>query len=115
MTIMPRDEGRLKRALLAERECLQEELSHYETSVPPNLGLGNHMADDGTEAFEQAAGLALRRNQQRLLAEVERALQKMDEGTYGLCERCGAEIDFARLKAIPYAMYCLDCQSLIEQ
>ena len=111
---MPRDEARLRRMLEAERARLIAELSHYEVASRHNLGLGNHMADDGTEAFEQAASLALQRNQERLLAEVERALQKLEEGTYGLCERCGVEIDFARLKAIPYATYCIDCQSRVE-
>ncbi|HEY64760.1 MAG TPA: conjugal transfer protein TraR [Caldilineae bacterium] len=111
---MPRDEARLKRMLEAERDRLRAELSHYEAGSRRNLGLGNHMADDGTEAFDQAAGLSLHRNQQRLLEEVERALQKLDNGTYGLCERCGCEIDFARLKAIPYAVYCIHCQSRVE-
>ncbi len=111
---MPRDEARLRRMLEAERARLTTELSHYEIASRRNLGLGNHIADDGTDAFEQAASLALQRNQERLLAEVERALQKLDEGTYGLCERCGTEIDFARLKAIPYATYCIHCQSRVE-
>ncbi|NOZ27752.1 MAG: conjugal transfer protein TraR [Chloroflexi bacterium] len=111
---MPRDEERLRRMLVAERDRLRAELSHYEMAARRNLGLGNHMADDGTEAFDQAASLTLHRNQQRILEEVERALHKLDEGTYGRCERCGQEIDFARLKAIPYAMYCIDCQSRVE-
>lgn len=100
----------------AERDKLREALSLYD-DVPerPGIGLGNHMADDGTEAFDQAANLALRRNQEALLAQVEMALARMDAGTYGLCERCGEPIDYARLKAIPYATLCIECQTHTER
>lgn len=104
-----------RRRLKAERDRLKAELAHYKVFAEGNLGLGNHMADDGTEAFDQAAGLALQRNQQRLLEAVERALERIEAGTYGVCERCGEAIDLARLKALPYAIYCIDCQSRIEQ
>jgi RNA polymerase-binding protein DksA len=72
------------------------------------------MADDGTEAFDQAAGLALHRNDQVLLSQVEAALARMDKGVYGICERCGSEIDFARLKAVPHATLCIRCQQHVE-
>jgi RNA polymerase-binding protein DksA len=48
---------------------------------------------------------------QEQLEEVERALRKMDEGTYGLCENCGKEIAQPRLEAIPTARFCIDCAS----
>jgi RNA polymerase-binding protein DksA len=73
------------------------------------------MADDGTEAFDQAAGLALHLNEQSLLAQVEDALERMDKGTYGVCERCGEEIDYARLEAIPHASLCIRCQQHLEE
>lgn len=106
----------LRRKLEAERAQLQEVLSHYEVVARQKKpGLGNHMADDGTEAFDQAASLALHRNDQALLAQVEQALSRLDKGTYGLCERCGHEIDYARLKAIPYVTLCFACQQHIEE
>lgn len=105
----------LRRQLEAERSELLETISHYEVVVRQKRpGLGNHMADDGTDAFEQAASLALHRNEQALLDQVDRALARMDKGTYGTCERCGGKIDYARLKAIPYASLCIDCQTLLE-
>ncbi len=112
---MIRGQAFFRRKLEAERDRLKAKLAHYEVFAEGNLGLGNHMADDGTEAFDQAAGLALQRNQQRLLEAIERALERIEAGTYGVCERCGEAIDPARLKAIPYAVYCIDCQSRIEQ
>jgi len=112
---MPRDDTRLRKKLENERAELRETISHYEVAARNKKpGLGNHMADDGTEAFDQAASLALNRNERLLLERVERALTRMDRGTYGICERCGEEIDFARLKAIPYASLCIRCQQHAE-
>jgi DnaK suppressor protein len=78
------------------------------------IGRSNHMADDATEAFEQTVGVALQRNVETQLEAVERALAKLDDGTYGLCESCGRRIDRARLEALPHAPYCMDCQGRRE-
>jgi len=110
-----RRDARLRTQLEAERTKLVTALARYEQNGHVNIGLGNHMADDGTEAFEQAASMALRRNQERLLRQVEKALSRMDCNTFGRCERCGNEIDFARLKAIPFTTYCIGCQPRIER
>ncbi|TEU11542.1 MAG: conjugal transfer protein TraR [Anaerolineales bacterium] len=101
---------KLKMRLEAERGRLLTELSQTNVVERDNLGYGNHMADDATEAFEQAKDLALRQNLERLLKQVEDALKRFETGTYGLCEQCGKEIDPARLKALPYATLCLSCQ-----
>jgi len=97
--------------LEAERAQLRTQLG--QAVVLPyegGFGYGNHMADDATEAFEQAKGLALLERLRRALKDTEDALSKYETGTYGLCERCGQEIDWARLEAIPSARYCLVCQ-----
>ena len=113
---MTKDDQRLRKLLETERAELLEAISHYEVLARQKKpGLGNHMADDGTEAFDQAASLALHRNEQALLAQVESALTRMDKGEYGICERCGEEIDFARLKAIPHAELCIRCQQIVEE
>jgi len=105
---------KLKIRLEAERERLLTELRQANVVERDNLGYGNHMADDATEAFEQAKDLALRQNLERLLEQVEGALARFVRGTYGLCEQCGKEIDPARLKALPYAILCLSCQQRRE-
>jgi DnaK suppressor protein len=105
---------KLKMRLEAEKERLLTELSQTNVVERNNLGYGNHMADDATEAFEQAKDLALRQNLERLLEQVEGALVRFEAGTYGLCEQCGKEIDPARLKALPYAILCLSCQQRRE-
>jgi len=111
---MTKKQEKLKIRLEAEKERLLTELSQTNVVERENLGYGNHMADDATEAFEQAKDLALRQNLERLLEKVEDALERFEEGSYGLCEQCGKEIDPARLKALPYATLCLSCQQRRE-
>lgn len=100
----------LRSFLEDERVRLEAVLERVEAEGGRNLGYGNHMADDASEAFEQAKDLALRQNEEQLLAQVRDALGRFERGTYGLCEQCGAEIDPARLEALPYAATCLHCQ-----
>jgi RNA polymerase-binding transcription factor DksA len=73
------------------------------------------MADHGSEVFEQAKNVALSESLRITLDSVNRALQKMDLGTYRVCDRCGGPIDPARLKALPYATLCKPCQELMER
>jgi DnaK suppressor protein len=106
---------RLRGLLLDEQQKLRRELAN--TTVTPgevNVGIGNHMAEDATAAFDQAAAFSLRRGTVRTLEQVDEALERMAEGTYGVCARCGEEIDFARLKAIPQATLCMSCRKLAE-
>lgn len=106
---------KLRTRLEDQRKTLQAEIAE-ESATPDNgMGYSTHPADDGTLAFDQAADLALHENARRLLYQVDRALFRMEEGTYGLCRNCGQPIDYARLKAIPYTRYCLDCASRNEE
>ena len=79
-----------------------------------DAGIGNHIADDATGVFERERDLALRSNSQDVLAQVDAALERMDEGRYGICARCGEKIAPDRLEALPYAIYCITCQSIVE-
>jgi DnaK suppressor protein len=106
---------RLRGYLLEQQACLKQQLESSTDEVQEaNVGLGNHMAEDATAAFEQATSVSLRRGHERALAQVESALSRMDDASYGRCERCNDEIDFARLKAVPEAMLCMNCQRHAE-
>ena len=106
---------RLRKLLLDEQQGLHREIANATaTSDEVNIGLGNHMAEDATAAFDQAASVSLRRAKERTLGQVDEALERMKAGTYGFCDRCGEEIDFARLKAIPEATLCMSCRKLTE-
>lgn len=100
----------LRSFLENERVRLETLVAQSDAEGSANLGYGNHMADDATEAFEQAKDLALRQNAEQLLAQVTDALERFEQGTYGSCEQCGSEIDPARLQALPYVTLCLRCQ-----
>jgi DnaK suppressor protein len=93
-----------------ERARLEAVIAQQEANGGDNLGYGNHMADDATEAYEQAKDLALRQNAEQLLAQITDALARFEQGSYGTCKQCGADIDPARLKALPYVTLCLHCQ-----
>jgi DnaK suppressor protein len=100
----------LYRMLEEERARLEHNLGHEESWANENMGYGNHMADDATEAFEQAKDLSVRTRLEDMLGDVEDALRKFDSGTYGVCESCGNRIDWARLEAKPEARLCIKCQ-----
>ncbi|MCP4542830.1 MAG: hypothetical protein GY832_37385 [Chloroflexi bacterium] len=112
---MPFSYERVRQELLEEQTKLKEQLKRLESVEYESVGYSNHMADDGTEAFEQAVGVALQRKVETSLEEVGHALAKLDNGTFGLCEACGARVDRARLEALPHARHCLACQSRTER
>ena len=74
-----------------------------------------HMADLGTDNFEQEFTLNLLQNEEQVLDEIGAALDRIDQGTFGRCEECEVEIPKARLQAVPYARYCVDCARKVEQ
>jgi len=111
---MVKGDRTLRKRLEAERRRLMAELERLAVTEQENPGYSTHIADDATEVFENAKNQALRQNLQRLLGQVNDALAKFDQGTYGLCEVCGDTIDRARLKALPYATLCLKCQRQLE-
>jgi RNA polymerase-binding transcription factor DksA len=75
----------------------------------------NHPADQGTETFEKSKDMALLAIIDAQLAQIRDALDRMDAGTYGKCERCGKDIPEARLNAVPFATLCVEDQEYIER
>jgi DnaK suppressor protein len=107
---MIRSPQEMKPVLLQMREDLRAKVENLkESQAMDGTGYTNHQADDATAAFDQAKDLALRTRSEKKLQQVEDALAKFDDGTYGTCENCEREIDLARLEAIPYTPYCLQC------
>lgn len=74
-----------------------------------------HMADVGTENYDQEFTLGLIQNEQVTLELIDQALDRMDEGTYGTCADCGAPIAKPRLRAIPYTEHCIRCARKLEE
>ncbi|MEA1951048.1 MAG: TraR/DksA family transcriptional regulator [Planctomycetota bacterium] len=74
-----------------------------------------HMADIGSDNFEQEFTLSLMASDEDMLGRIEVSLERLEDGTYGQCEECGARIPKTRLNAIPYATLCIKCASDLEQ
>jgi RNA polymerase-binding protein DksA len=74
-----------------------------------------HMADVGSDNFEQEFTLSLMETEEQTLDRIETALERIEDGTYGTCEECGVKIPKKRLDALPYATMCVKCASQLER
>lgn len=109
--------------LLAERQRLEHEIANLSGSgtrgdtflADETDAVDQHPADEGTELFEREKNLTVQRTLEASLQEVNTALHKFQEGTYGLCENCGEPIPEKRLRAMPEATHCINCQSKLEK
>jgi RNA polymerase-binding protein DksA len=107
----------LRSRLESEQKRLLEELEQLKASVRPaeerreGSPFGKR-EEEATESFELERRLSLEKSMREQLTAVEHALQKFEDGTYGLCDSCGQPIDPARLEALPQASLCLRCKEL---
>jgi RNA polymerase-binding transcription factor DksA len=74
-----------------------------------------HPADLATDTFERARDLSIAQRIEAELTDVARALQRVDEGTYGTCEACGRKVDEARLQVLPATRFCVQDQARAER
>lgn len=112
---MPVNYAELRRRLAENEKELQSQLHELQREVrEEGVGYSNHMADAGTEVFEQELDMGLAKQLKQSHDAVKEALGKFEDGTYGLCESCGTRIELARLEVVPEARYCLSCQSRRE-
>ena len=109
---MTTDFNQLRHRLEAERERLLEELktTAMVAEKRERVSYGEY-GELATEIAEVEKGLILEKRIREQLTEVEHALEKFDQGTYGLCDNCGKSIEPARLEALPHANLCLSCKS----
>lgn len=89
-----------------------ETLSLGENDAPGESELSsydNHPAEIASELFDVEHQLGLKKHEEHEIKEIDHALEKIKNGTYGSCENCGKEIDPKRLELLPHARYCIDC------
>lgn len=119
----PETRDKLKKRLEREKQLLLDQISRIEKtgiantmsySVGELSAYDNHPADLGDELFERSKDIALRDNAHVILEDIEKALLKFKDGTYGLCEKCDRPIDQDRLHTIPWVSNCIDCQQQVE-
>ncbi|MFE0315401.1 TraR/DksA family transcriptional regulator, partial [Streptomyces albogriseolus] len=106
--------------LMSEVLRLREEITSSERSLAGLMrdsgdGAGDDDADTGTKNITREHELALAANAREMLDQFERALQRLDAGTYGLCENCGEPIGKARMQAVPRATQCVECKQNQER
>ena len=106
-----------KKVELTERQRELDETSFDSTQseITGEVGLDEDFADAGTATFERERDLSIRNNIRDLIDQVTRAMERIDEGSYGTCERCGQPIDATRLRELPHASLCLDCKRREER
>ena len=105
---------------MGEADELREDIDRSESDIASRLGdavgdAGDDQADVGAKTFEREHELALTHNARELLVQTERALARIDAGTYGTCESCGEPIGKARLQAFPRAVLCVSCKQREER
>ena len=94
--------------LHAQLETIEEDtFSSSQSDLSGDVGPDDESADAGTATFEREKDLSIEQNVRDLLDKIERALRRMDQGTYGICDRCGKPIEKARIKALPYVDLCI--------
>jgi DnaK suppressor protein len=96
-------------------EIEQESFQGTQSDLTGEVGLDEDFADAGTATFDRERALSLQNNMRDLVDQISRAITRIDEGSYGTCERCGRPIDAARLKALPHALLCMDCKRREER
>ena len=123
MTITAKQQDVFRNRLTQERARIQGDLDNLDAEIATlgmgqqteGGGAGNHLADDATDIAEQERDLALIGTLQERMREVDRALERLDAGSYGLCENCNQPIAPERLEARPFATHCVNCQSQVDR
>ena len=118
--LTPSEIREFRALLLAKRNeilgnviSMEDETLHKQRSDLSSMPI--HMADMGTNNYEMEHTLGLMDSERKLMKEVDEALQRIENGTYGICEGTGEPIPKQRLEAIPWARYCVSYAQLLEK
>ena len=108
-----RDEAKFKKLLIEKRDDLSKIVEAKKNQDLPTPSVGDE-ADQATQSLEKEILFELNDNERNMLDQIEAALRKMEKGAYGFCESCRKPIAMPRLKALPFARYCIACQGTME-
>jgi RNA polymerase-binding protein DksA len=116
------DVEHFKQRLLDERARAQEALDYLHEENPGSMEdetqeipSDNHPADVATITLDREIDYTLEENEERVLAAIDAALKRIEEGTFGTCRSCGEQIAIERLEALPYTTQCIDCKRREER
>ena len=120
--VTPREIRKIKTTLEEQRAVLLKEYSDLEegslisqSEASGEVSFDEEFADAGSYTFEREKEMSIGQNIQDLVSKVNRALEAIDRGRYGICERCGNAIAKARVMALPYTTLCLTCKQQDER
>lgn len=112
----------IKSTLIGQAAGLQDQLqtevqaiSSSESEIATDVRSDENPAEAGTATFEREKHLSIANNVQDLLDKSTKALEKIEQGSYGICESCGKPIDPDRLAALPHALMCIECKKVEER
>jgi len=107
---------RFKKLLLKEREQIVGELRQtFESSQEMGQDGIQDIGDEAANIYNKQLLLSLNENERMMLQEVDEALDRIENGTYGICEECGGPIGLKRLEVKPVAKYCVPCKTKLEK
>ncbi len=104
----------IRRDLERQRAAIIDEVGEVLTNRPDIAALPD-VSDQASAEVDQNFSMRIREREQKLLKKIDEALERMDTATYGICERCGEDIPYKRLKARPVTTLCIECKTLEEQ
>ena len=114
--------GEFRKRLLDERARLRASLERMELRGDELVDAGaedgdfdDAASDAATETLDRGTDMALEENLRSMVEEIDAALEKLEKGTYGICDNCGGTIKVARLERLPYATMCVECQQRMER
>lgn len=94
-----------------EKERIFKNLGYLREGIGSvEKGIPTHIADYGTDEFGKGRDIDLSDAERKILMQINTALDKIEKDKYGICDECGIKIPTRRLKALPYAQYCIKCQ-----
>jgi RNA polymerase-binding protein DksA len=118
------DVDRFRTILLEERKRVTEAINYLHEENPGSIedeteeivgSVDNHLAETASATLDREIDYTLEENSEHVLAAIDEALARIEEGTFGVCRTCGQAISEERLEAIPYATQCIDCRRREER
>ncbi len=101
--------------LFAQRRSILQRIRHSSLNLESGRQAGDEGAEIGSDDFIRETGIQIMAEDARKLDAISLALRNLEEGTYGVCQDCSQQIGDARLKAKPYARFCIECKSIREK
>ena len=123
MTFTKEQLKQFRQLLIVERTKLTDEIKSiaHDASTSPRDASGDlsaytiHMADMAADTYERELSMNIVSSEQEILYQIDDALKRLDDGSFGICQQCNQAIALSRLRAVPYASLCIECQRSKER